>query len=537
MTRIAAAVVLAVLPSSLVVAAQEESPLFRALSVAADAPAGALPGAVLRSRSVAVAFEQLEAMREAGAGRLTLNLFDDVLLVAEITEAGDTHTGYGMTGRLDGDPLSVVSIGLHGAAISGTVISLDGSFEFIGTADRTVISEVDPDLLPPDGLLDPEPAADPDPETRREDGNRVDIAIAYTALATATAGSEDALKARAIAWLRITNLALQTGPVHTRLNLAGWIRMSSSYRESFDMANDLRRITNDPWIRELRDEHHIDLVAMLVGPVDDNWCGLAWFRPLHERNGFSVTRIDCGGNNTFAHEIGHNFGMSHDRYQVALDRGSLALALQNTNYSFGFVNGLGLAPGRGPRRWYTVMAYGTRCYRAGYMCVRLPYFSNPRQVFNGERFGVPGNFLSFSVDGPADGVRMLNATRATIANYRARPVDPPEPPRPPIPTVQTGEGIKAGTLTQIRALVDWARGVCGLGASRWTDPRVVAGQTAIRAEHVTEPRRALEEAHVACSLAPPRWTDPVITRGRTPVRAVHFAEIIEVAQNIEADAR
>ena len=76
-------------------------------------------------------------------------------------------------------------------------------------------------------------------------------------------------------------------------------------------------------------------------------------------------------------------------------------------------------------------------------------------------------------------------------------------------------------------MVDTVRAVCELPRAAWTDRRVIAGETPVKAVHLTELRTALTQAYSACSLTPPTYTDPMIVPGRTPVKAVHWTELRE----------
>ena len=117
---------------------------------------------------------------------------------------------------------------------------------------------------------------------------------------------------------------------------------------------------------------------------------------------------------TFAHEVGHNMGLRHDRYQTH-DSGTIDVPYP---YSAGYVNQRAFDAGA-PKssRWRTVMAYGTQCVDAGFHCAPLFRFSNPDQTHLGDRLGVPGDGPSKAVDGPADARRSLNDTRSIVANF------------------------------------------------------------------------------------------------------------------------
>ena len=80
---------------------------------------------------------------------------------------------------------------------------------------------------------------------------------------------------------------------------------------------------------------------------------------------------------TFAHELGHNMGLKHDRYT---EHGGNNLPYP---YSVGYVNQRAF-DSRAPEssRWRTVMAYNDQCDNAGFHCTQLFRFSNPDQTYS-----------------------------------------------------------------------------------------------------------------------------------------------------------
>ena len=195
------------------------------------------------------------------------------------------------------------------------------------------------------------------------------------------------------------------------------------YDESHDIGVDLSRLA-DPSdghmdeVHALRDRHSADLVHLLVAGGSQG--GVA-FRP----GAYGVTYWDWG-TGAFAHELGHNMGLSHDRYQVHHHEGTLI-----PQPGYGYVNQRALEAGA-PRsnRWRTMMSYDTQCADAGFSCTKLLRFANPRQVWSGDPLGVPYEPGASGVAGPADAAAVLNATGPVVAEWRVKRTN-----RAPVPVV------------------------------------------------------------------------------------------------------
>ena len=157
-------------------------------------------------------------------------------------------------------------------------------------------------------------------------------------------------------------------------------------------------------IHERRDRYGADLVALFVGRLADDTCGIAYI-PNYGRyptfdwsgRGFSVTAHSCEalGTYTFTHELGHNQSADHNPPH--------ALMMPAYRYGHGFCNTAG--------NWRTVMSYGDNGDDNGNVpCrTRTPYFSSPLNL----RQGAPTGDATTH-----DNRRVLRETQVRVANYR-----------------------------------------------------------------------------------------------------------------------
>lgn len=210
------------------------------------------------------------------------------------------------------------------------------------------------------------------------------VMVLYTAEARNMVADIDAEIALMMQQLRYSFGAQATGGNFSiMVELAHKQLVNYRQSEAQNVGQDLNRLSNpaDPFfnfVPALKRQHRTDLVALLVGDRGENIVGIAWkppsALPMRGDVGFSVTEIGWATNiYTFVHELGHNFGLHHDRGVVAPS------AQMEGSYNYGFTN-----PDRGV---ISVMAYEDVCYEQGKTCVPLPVFSNPRVTVAGSPFG------------------------------------------------------------------------------------------------------------------------------------------------------
>ncbi len=255
------------------------------------------------------------------------------------------------------------------------------------------------------------------PSCDAEPNATIDVAVVYTPAAREAAGGSTGIEAEIDLWIAETNEAYATSGVRQRLALVG--RSEAAYEEAGPIDLDRLADPEDDFLDEahaLRDRTGADMVHLIVGDPDYWVCGVAFLPGLGWPGPFGITSFDCGGI-VFAHELGHNLGLLHDRFrvQIAEDR-----VLPHPAY--GYVNQEMFRAGApASSRWATIMAYEWfQCGLTDARCSHVPRFSNPHQHYDGDPLGVAFGAGS-GVIGAADAAAVLNATGPAAAAWRDRP--------------------------------------------------------------------------------------------------------------------
>ena len=252
-----------------------------------------------------------------------------------------------------------------------------------------------------------------------EENRTVDVAVVYTPSTRAAAGGTAAVEAEIDLMIAVTNQAFQDSGVSSRVELVA--RSETAYSETGVSSTDLRRL-RDPEdghmdeVHEMRDRVGADLVHLI--PAESDVGGRA------QRPGpFGLSTWPGGA---VPHELGHNLGLRHDRYEQQADTpwgGRLG-----SDPAYGYVNPAGVKRGaRKSTQWRTIMAYVDECKDQFAFCTRVPRFSNPQGRYNGEPTGRPfdanARDAAWGVAGPADAASVIDVTVPAVARWRDRPAD------------------------------------------------------------------------------------------------------------------
>ena len=211
-----------------------------------------------------------------------------------------------------------------------------------------------------------------------------------------------------------TNRAFELSGVATKLRLVK-THFDASFNDYTNSWEDTLTYLHDngdgelDYVHAMRDQYGADFVSMLVDSPE--YCGIG-YQPSTPTAGdaFSLTQWSCAtGYYSFAHELGHNMGCSHD-IRNAGDSGGSNYGYQDTKSMF-----------------RSILAYDCKSKS----CPRIQYFSSPKLRYNGRTVGSTR----------ANNVAQINNNLSAFANFResvatipSPTTSPPVAPPTPAPT-------------------------------------------------------------------------------------------------------
>jgi hypothetical protein len=368
---------------------------------------------VIRHRLVNVNFSQLCELEKASYQQLEppavldLNLFDDTRLLACIHQVEKVLSGgFSCVGVIEDIPGSEIILVVTGDIISANISVPDHIYQVRYISEGVhKVQEVDQSLFPAE--LQPIPIQldkiiEPDPNSA-DVGDYIDVMVVYTAAARSGAGGTTAMENLIDLAVTETNTGYSNSGVNQRIRLVHTAEVV--YDETgFDWNTTLTRLrsTSDGYMDDVhtwRDTYSADEVVLIVN--DSGYCGIAYLMQTVSTTfapyAFAVVSRFCAtGYYSFAHEMGHNMGSTHDRANASVPGAY--------NYSYGYQ-----APDEAFR---TIMAYD--CPGG---CTRVNYWSNPDKTYGGQPMGVV-----YTDPNAADNRRSLNNTAYTVANFRPSPM-------------------------------------------------------------------------------------------------------------------
>ena len=343
-----------------------------------------------RERRVRIARQELAAARDdvgfAGAGRLLLNVRDGVRLDVLVERTAPTKWGYSLSGRVAGGGTGFVTLVVHEEASAGTIWTPDSAWElsYLGGGVHALRDVTN--APPPEcggtlrwGL----PVADETAQGGTDGSSVVDILVVWTPAVEEKAGGLAQVLSFIDRHVAATNDAFERSGALVALRLVAAERVE--YSET-DMHADLVRLITP-------DDGHLDRVHDRRDTLGADQVYLAADFPGAVNGG----AFSAGTLGAFAHEIGHSFGLLHERYEL--------LGVETYNHGFS----TSCSP--------TIMSYGTECKYNRYL--PTPVFASPwRYDLAGNPIGVTRFSKDRGVRGPADAVLTLNRNRHRIANLR-----------------------------------------------------------------------------------------------------------------------
>lgn len=448
---------------------------------------------------------------------LTAALFDDTVLHIALESVEHNAADVDVwTGKVEGDDASSVSISMKDRAMVATIATM-GKRYMIEPVENGAHEafELDAAQFPNESeSLQATPAGasktlSANGVTANDTGATIDVLVLYTDDLRAALGGTAAAQAAASSAIAAANTAYQNSGVVPRVRLAGTSEVQYNETGAIDTTLTQLSSTSDgimDQVHTLRNQLGADDVALLV--VDGGGsCGIAYIMSSYyvanpqvsfAPNGFAVIANSCAvGNLSFPHELGHNFGLAHDRFVSPGSNPSYP-------YAFGFVDS--------QNQFRDIMAYANAC---GGSCPRVQYFSSPNLSYLGRPLGIS---YESSPSTSADNVRALNNNAALIANWRQSVAAPSFSDNP---LVAGSTRIRALHVTELRTAINNYRASASLGAYSWTST-ITAATTIVTAAQIAELRTALTPALTALGRAAV-YTNTLAAGN--PIRAVDVQEL------------
>ncbi len=232
----------------------------------------------------------------------------------------------------------------------------------------------------------------------------IDLMLVFDTKAQTWAVANGGLTTVANAAVSRMNLALANSGVEATFRLvhiwaSGHTYSGSLYTDLLALQGGTGNLSQTP---SLRNTHGADIVSLLVDTGSAyGSVGIAytlWTSAGDDESAFSVCSVrSVNISHTLTHEVGHNLGCGHSKYQAS-DPGPSLLYTYAAGWYF-----TGSA-----RNYNTVMAYDSDGYGSSY--TECDYFSTPLKTYQGAVVGHATN---------GDNARAIGNVKGVVAAYRA----------------------------------------------------------------------------------------------------------------------
>ncbi len=386
--------------------------------------------------------------------RMILNLFDDLSVsIVKLSEsrsplgprvirAAVTDGGYATFVIEDGTVTADIAAGGREVAVRPAAGGLHRITEAREPSDDDIMRKP-----PASGIARPGPEKPGLEKPGAGAPAQIKILIIYTREAKANLTS---VRATAALMMDTLNAVLTNSQVNAQAVLAGLDQLREAEpagATSGDYLNRMKANTGDfARVAALRAAAGADIVT-LVSAFDEDGssansavCGRGWLNDDLDTAPSLAAEAVYGANvvstaptclpnlaSSFAHEVGHNLGASHDRYTEP------TLAPGPGFYAAGYVDLAG--------KFRDTMSYSNKCTANNVSCTRVPYYSSPTLTYNGRPLGIAD-----SQPDAADASRRV----AEIAPYAARLHESLAAPAAPVLSlVVSGSGAVTSTPSGI----------------------------------------------------------------------------------------